>query len=303
MGYRITVDTEEQYRVEDDHGSAITVALEETEGRILSVFLQEDGDPGKDLLAAAEAAGEKRGLEQLDMDFYSEEKAVEEMFSSRDFTLEEGADVFSVALSDLLSSTATQKAIRSRCPDASFTALEDLFITQWDELLDLLEHFRVNFTSEDLRACSQEMSGVVYSDDLVPKAVVLCSEVEDVLHVDFLLGTTKKNPQYIMAALQGMIKQLLGRGGENAFSRMVMVGANEMTEIILRRVLDGKYSANRIGKTVHAYKEIEEPGPVKLTEEPEDGKNNAWRKEVSEAHTQGNISWKMPWFRDRKSSM
>lgn len=302
MGYVQTVDTEELFRVENEDGSSVTVSQEEEEGRILSINFLGDPKEEMELLFAAESIGEERGVSRFEMDFFSGQGEKESLLHDAGYEIKEGVRVFSVDTGELFASAAFRKALRGRCPGAIFTPLEELFITQWDGLLDTLEHFFVRIGSDLLGTFSQEMSGVVYNDDMVMKAVVLCSERGDSLHIDLLLGTMKKEPQYIMAALQGMLRKLSEIGGEDTFRTLTMVGANSITESLLKRVLDSSYEVRTLGVTKYASKELGESHPFKISNDPDPSKENAWWEELSESPIQGNVSWKMVWMRERSAN-
>jgi hypothetical protein len=301
MDYRVTVDEVDIFRVEDADGHSVTVGTDHDLGTILSINGSEE-DGARSLLDATLAVSTERGIKRLEMDYLSDFEGIDKLLDEAGFSKEDGARVYQVSVEKLLSSVPFEKAMRCRCPGTLFFPLKDIFITQLEELEKLFGYFFINLSLKDLQRFSKELSGVAYDNGFVPKAVVLCSETEDTVNVDFLFGVSKKEPQYIMAALQGMMRNLSEPVHSSRIKKLTLIGANEITTTLLMRTLDGSYSPQVMGVTKYAYKDLEDSKDVEYITDLDESKIETWKEEAGKVPAEANAVWKMSWYRNKSAA-
>ena len=303
MQFYRTVDNDEYLRIEEDGEASVTVYKNGDLGIILSIVVPEDDrreGVGTALLEVAEAELAKSGIKKIETDFSDRMEGVREFFESNGYRTYPGAPIKSVDMKTLLSSLTIKRALQSEIEGATFIPLSELFVMQWDQLLELLNRFKIRLSNADMARFSQEASGVVYDESETPEAFILCSENKNGIHVELMAAVAKAKPIYIMAAMQGMLKGIISAGGAKSYESLTMLTANRQIDSLLDKVLKKGLEPVVIGETRYAVKEL-----VNLsgsTEDIEDSidedMEDEWHREVKRVPMQSNIGWKMAWYRN-----
>lgn len=305
MRFRKSLSEEHILRIEEEQGGAVTFLCREDTGagQLLSIDVPEENRRkhiGTNLLLTAEKELSEKGFSRMEADFTDEGEVLAPFFQSAGFEVHKGVPLFSVDMKKLLCSVAVRKALKCRTGSGEFVPVSELFLAQMDDLEDTLAHFGLR-DGFGIEYFSQDLSGVVYNEALAIKAMVLCTEGEDFLRVDFLLGMNKKESAFILAALREMLLRVVKMGGYERYQRLEIVAANEITGTLLSRVLDKGYSPERRGETWYAIKTPLSGDGAGAAEEVEAENDDLWQEEIRRIPFQENIWWKVSWHRNQES--
>ncbi|MBR3525160.1 MAG: GNAT family N-acetyltransferase [Lachnospiraceae bacterium] len=299
--YKI-VDNEGYIRIVEECEAAVTFFVNRKEATILSLFVPRSDrreGVGSALLKAAEYEAWNRGVQKIGADYSDEIRGMTEFFEKAGYTLEEKAPVCSIDTAQLLSAEKVKKMLKTEIPGARFASLEELMMKQWDELLAVLSKFHIRLGTGDMSRFSQNMSGVVFDKTGTEQAVILCSEKEGGIHVDFLVSAQNDGRTYVLAALQGMLMEIYSAGGAKRYPLITALCVNESITKLMDSVLPDK--PEQIARAMYAAKEMEaEPEAVEIGEAMDEDEEDEWHREVAKVPMQQNISWKVAWFRERQ---
>ncbi len=300
----LTVDNEDILRIEEDGGAAITISYSDGVGQILSILVPKDDrreGVGSTLLSCAESMLLKKGVKKLEADFMDSIPELGDFFESAGYEVLKGAPVKAVDMRALLASLTVKRAINNDIDDSKFVPLSELFVMQWDELLELLNKFNIKLGNSDMARFSQELSGVVYDNEDQPQAFVLCSKNDEGVHVELLAGVSNGRAKYVISALLGMIKAIVDDGGFKTYPKLSMIAANENINVLISRVLKKGKEAEEKGHLIYAFKDLKEDNLLSydydLEKSEDEDMEEEWRREVKKIPLQSNICWKMPWYR------
>ena len=289
-------------RIEDRKGSSATLMIDASAGtgQLLSILVPEKERRkalGTKILAAAEAEAYEKGTTQLQAYYSNTLSEVSALLSGAGYEVSEDGTLFSVKTEELLSSKAVRKTLENSTNTAIYLRFEEMNLNEMREVEALLSGFDLGEEILDLYAYSKTFSGVVYTQALVIKAVILCTEEKGAVRIDLFFGNTRKEPEYLMAALRGMLLAL--SEDTEKFPVIRLAAVNEMTLPLLSRVLDKGYSAKQEGAILRAEKTLS-AGTMKETVTADEGLDEeGWLDEVEEIPFQNNISWKAFWQRNR----
>ena len=298
-----TVDSNNLIRIEDEDGSAITVATRYNYAVILSLYVQESQRRegiGTALINAVSQILLSRGIGILEADYPDSLEGFGNFLGENGFFEKSTAPVLSVDLKELLSKASVKRTILSDEEGMDFVSLADLTSGQLEELFDSFAGMDLMIDDRDMTRFFYDASGVVYDDSGRPGAFVLCSldEDESSVHVDYLAGMEKGNPKYIMGAVRGMLTCLLEAGGDRVYKNITMLAANPAVNEMLDRVLEDGEAPETIGKAVYALKRLDAPcGGTETVYSPDEDMDDEWRREIRSIPLQANIGIKMPWIR------
>ena len=288
-------------RIEETGGASATVILHPNHNAAQLVYVQVPEEErkkkhGSRLLQAAEAEALRRGKERMDAFCLKSIPGMPELLKKRGFEVSEDGKLFSVRTEELLNSKAVKKTMKNQTGRASFVCFDELFYAQKSEIAEILTGFGLVVRSVDMDNYSGVFSGVVYTEEMDLKALILCSEETGALRIELLFGNTRKDPEYIMAALKGMLEAL--EGEKERFPVIRMAAVNEITEVLLSRVLDKGKTAECEDIILYARKELS--GSVCDEEMPETDaiREDRWLSEISEVSDLANISWKAFWYKN-----
>lgn len=297
-----TVEDERFLRIEGGEGAAITIYKERSYGHILSITVKEEdrrNGIGRELLGTAEQELFDCGIQWMDADYADSVDSLTDFFRENGFAVKPGADVMSIPMSELLSSQLVKKSLRAASPGLEFIPLSNLSFSQWNELVESFKRQHLRIENQDITRLEQDISGVVYDEGQIPRAIVFCSEVGGNLHVDFLFGFEKHMQKYILASLQGMLSALIERDGEVLYSNLTAIAMNKNVPMLMERALDSKKKPRKSGETVYARKKLQGgyDENSELSYEPDTDRRELWRREIRKTPFQANISYKLSWGR------
>ena len=292
-------------RIEDDRGGSVTAMLfpKTKKAQLLSVYVPDSNRRqgiAKGLIDATERCLATGGFTTLEADFADELEDVNCLLESCGYELKKGYPLYEVSMNELLSSKAVIKTLHTAIKDSEFIHLSDMYFVNIMDVKEKLEKFGIDKRILRKTSFSEELSGAVFDANEEIKAIVLCNEIDDNVRVDFLLGTSKKDAIYIMVALKEVLNTVVKNGGKDRYRNLEMVGANEVMEVLLARVLDRGYSAKKVGMTVYAQKQLSMKNSIlKLYDEQDDDEEIEWREEISHIPFQDNLWWKVAWKRKK----
>ena len=297
-----TVDSNDHVRIEENNGAAVTLNLRGDTARVLSIIVPKadrDDGIGSALLSAAESEAYKRGAVRIEADYSAWIEGMSDFFDAMEYKVRENGPVCAIDTKTLLASDSVKKILKKDLPGARFSSLEELGMSEWDDLLGHMPDFSLRLKSADMGAFSKRMSGVVYDKNGALQSMILCSERGEDVHIDFLVSARKESSAYVMAALQGMLIEIYASGGGASYPRITAFCAHENVSRLMERALSKK--PDEIGKAMYAVKELNEDNAadIEIEEDLDEDMDGAWRREISKVPLQGNIEWKAGWYRDR----
>ena len=297
-----TVDSNNLIRLEEDSGAAVTMYQSGSVGIIIAIQVprsdREEGI-GTALLKAAEIEAAKHGIKSLESDFSSKVRGMTELFESRGYEVTKTYPILSMDMAKLISNERVKKILNKNVPGIKFASLEELLMMQWDQLVEILDKFSIRLSSSDLGRFSQSASGVVYDAGGEPKAFVLSSEKEDSFHVDFL-AAPGGDGSFVMAALQGMLLEVIAKGGAQKYPTLTAISANDTIKKLLENLL-GAGNLNQVARVMYASRDLTpiDDDDIDIEEDITEGAEDEVRREVRTVLFQDNIAWKPAWQRGR----
>ncbi|MCR4643566.1 MAG: GNAT family N-acetyltransferase, partial [Lachnospiraceae bacterium] len=302
MHFYKTVDNDTYIRIVEECEAAVTLCVNGGEAAILSLSVprtERREGIGTALLKAAEYEAYSRGVRMLEADFSDEIRGMTPFFEKAGYEVKENAPVWSIDTAELLGSEKVRKMLKTEIPGARFASLEELMMKQWDELLEVLSKFHIRLGAGDMNRFSQNMSGVVCDKTGTEQAIILCSEKDGGVHVDFLVSAQKDGRTFVLAALQGMLMEIYSAGGAKRYPVITALCVNESITKLMDSVLPGK--PEQIAMAMYAKKELTEAeAEEEIGDEPDEDQEDEWRREIAKVPMQQNISWKVSWFRDKQ---
>lgn len=304
MDFVKTVDNKKILRIGSEGGSAITVSKNTGTGQILSLYVPEGlrrQGVGTALLKAAEAVLDAEGeIRSLEADFPDELADFTAFLKASGFTVNAEVPIVSISVKELLATPAIKKAMAADVEGTDFIALEELFVAQLEEIMDNLRSRDIFLEKSDIMHLLQDISGVVYNKEFAPKAAIFCSEQGEDLNVELLLGSDSADPQYIYAALKGMMKGMTTPEGTVRYRDIVMLALNKNVTGILERLLPERTKPDQRGMACCAVKTIASDLALpELKEAIDETKAEEWKKETEHILLLNNIRYKLPWGRKR----
>ena len=295
-----TVAKDDQVRIEEESGAAVTLYFRHDTAVILSIYVPKadrDDGIGSALLSAAESEACKRGVTRIEADFSSEIEGMPEFFEAMDYEVRENGPVCAIDTKELLASESAKKLLKKNLIGTNFTSLEEFGMSQWDDLLEYISKFSLRIGVSDMAAFSKLLSGVTYDKKGELQTMILCSEWGEDVHVEFLVSAKKAGNAYVMAALRGMLMEIYASGGGTRYPRITAYCAHENVSRLMERALSKK--PDEIGLAMYAVKELKEAHVTDIADEPDDDMDDEWRREIARVPLQANIEWKAGWYRDR----
>ncbi len=298
MDYYLTTEESGLLRIESDDAS-VTFRCQKNRAQLLSILVSEEcrrAGAGRSIISAAEAELFNRGISAVESDFLENLEGMQEFLTECGYSIAEAPPVVSVDVDLIMGARAVRKAMLSFFHNCLFMSAHDLMDMQWDELFMLFKKLSIPIERPDLDYFSDELSGVVYNDNLLPRAFIFCSTIDDMLYVDFLGGVSKKEPQYIMVALQVMLRFFENDDNREHYRRIAMLLSDNIVGQLLKRALDYGTGYTELIHTFHAKKQLEAPGTGVLAEITEISQTDPLMeillKEYSENPMQKNVCWK-----------
>lgn len=300
----LTVNNDGIVRYEEDGGSSVTYQIEGESAYLLSLQVpkgdREEGI-GSTMLLCTEQELISRGIKNITVDFSDSLEPFIATLKTTGYEIKETVPIVSIDMKGLISSPTVVKAMESVIKGVSFSAFSELDMDRWDDIITFLQGHNLKLTYVDMTRFSQELSGVTYDEEKKPVGVILCTENEGSIHVDLLVGQ-KGGPQYIVAAIQGMLTEALSSGGATKYSSLTMVAANDAIRKLISRVLKNGPKPEKIGKVLYAEKKLyKKDRDYDVEESLDEDLLDEWRRELRKIPIQGNIAFKMPWIRESGS--
>ena len=301
-----TAENESLFRIEEESGAAITVSVEGRTGRILSLFVPEENRRkglGRLLISCAEKALAERNGKMIDTFFPDQNEDLTGFFRACGFTQEEEVPILSVSTETISRSPSVKRIIEQEHEGMEFQALSELFMVQWDELLEVLNDWNIKLNPRDINRFDDEISGVVYDSEFQPQTVVLCSCGERTLNVELLLSREGLDPEFMLCALQNMLVNMELKGGSAAFPTLTLIAANKGVNPLIEKLTMGDRVAQKKGSVLRFLKAVEPEAYADLSilEGTEDrDPERLWWEEIKDIPYQLNISYKMKRYRKLK---
>ena len=302
MHFFKTVDDNGFVRIEEDCGAAITLYLHNDTANIISIVVPESdrGEGiGSALMSVAEGEVYSRGINKVEADYKSDILGISNLLMFMGYNVSENASVCAVDIDSIFASTSVKKILKKDLQGVRFCSLEELVMNQWDVLLNRMSKLSVRISASDMALFSQSLSGVVYDENGLPQALILCTEAEESIHVDYLVSWEKENNKYVIAVLQGILKTVYSLGGVKKYHRITAFCAHENISKLID--ITSSQKPEVIGMAMYAVKELGEgvETNIELDKFLDEYMKVEWRKEILKVPFQANIEWKTAWYRER----
>ncbi len=277
----------------DEGDNFLFMKYYENNARIISASID------KDIALAAEQEAVRSGKNMIICDFPSGNPELEKVFLENKYFIDQGNEFISVRSSELFESTGVVKSMQAEFSSCEFVPLRDMLLYQIEQLAALFENHKIPLTSSDIVRFDNDLSGVVYNNQLRPQAVVLASVYGTEVMIDFLYGFVKDKPQIIMAALQGFAKEFAGHEFVKIYDTVAMLRIRDSILPLLKKLLDKGYEIVSMGRAVAARKVVGKDSlfdEIEIIEEPENSVYASLLEGID--HYQHNLNWKMQWVED-----
>ena len=103
---------------------------------------------------------------------------------------------------------------------------------------------------------------------------------------------------FVMAALQGMLLEIIAKGGATKFKRLTAISANKSISRLLENLL-GSDHLQQVAAVMYAKRNVDPDENVDILEDFSEGAEEEFRREVRGVEFQGNIVWKPAWYRGK----
>ncbi|MBE5827391.1 MAG: GNAT family N-acetyltransferase [Butyrivibrio sp.] len=302
----ITVNSDRILRITDKEGAFLTFEISKDEARILSVLVPESRRRkgiGKTLLAASEKLLLTKGINKIYADFTDHAEGVKELLADVGYTMEMSTDILAVPMGVALYSPKVKKALATGQRAVTCLSLSDLTVTRMRKVFDFLADVGADVTGYDMAHCNNRISTAVFDSEGKPISVVLCTDMERDLNVDFLISRYSKDPSYILFAMLGMIEAAKMEGGEERYNRLTMTAYNSNVIALLKSTLSDESNIETISRCMCFSKDIStgdvEMPDIEYKKDEDDYQESVWEREVFDIPFQKNVLWKSKWQRDR----
>ncbi|MCR5156408.1 MAG: GNAT family N-acetyltransferase [Butyrivibrio sp.] len=302
----ITVNSDRILRITDKEGAFLTFEISKDEARILSVLVSENRRRkgiGKTLLAASEKLLLTKGINKIYADFTDHAKGVKELLADAGYTMEMSTDILAVPMGVALYSPKVKKALATGQRAETCFSLSDLTVTRMRKVFDFLADVGADVTGYDMAHCNSRISTVVFDSKEKPVSVVLCTDMERDLNVDFLISRKMEDPAYILLAMLGMVETIRNVGGERRYNRLTMAAYNSKVIALLKNTLSDESNIEVISECISVSKDISKSSgavpDVKYDKDEDDYQESAWEREVFDIPFQKNVLWKSKWQRNK----
>ena len=303
MQFYLTVDNDNILRIEEEEGAQATAYMRGDKAELISISVPEEsrrGGIGGELLDTMQKAAANRGVIQMEVDFEDTLTDLSGLLENRGFTLDNGAPIISINLKKLLDSKRVQKVLESDMSGFRFVSLWELQITQQESINYIFSTPKIPLVLAELSRYQQDMSGVVYDKKGKVVSIILCSERSYDIHVDFLDTAAGSHAAYSLAALYGMINEVIEQGGADRYDSLTFYATQESIRNSIDRLV-GDDGFEEIAKIIFASKDISGMAEhVDMIEDLSGEETESWHDEVAEVPYQDNISFKSIWWRNKK---
>ncbi|MBR3305745.1 MAG: hypothetical protein IKI75_00660 [Lachnospiraceae bacterium] len=298
--YQITYDNGQILRIENEDSSAITLRYHGDTARILSIYVPEkdrNEEIGKGLLYVAESELYSRGVRLVEADYSDSLTAVTGLLRSAGYHITESAQIIALDIKGLFASEKAKKYLGRDIEGAIFITLEDLGAADWDGMMKYLDSFGIQLSTYDIARFSQRLSGVMCDETGKRRAVLLCTESEDSIHLEFLAGNTKNDTKYVNYAMAEMLREVSRGGGRLKNGVLTLLASDPSVISLLEEILGTEYGPERVGCALYAGKKLKKEmyPEISIEESPEEDRLDDWRREIAGVPFQSNIAYKMVW--------
>lgn len=298
-----TVDNDEYLRMENDRGGAVTMRQQGDRGSLLSLSIplgERGGEEEVQLLAVMEQEAYERGVRRMEAFFPETLEDYASVLESSGYAITGCARILSLDTKMILASPDIKKLTDSRSESGSCKHLSELSISQFEDVYALLNKLGIRITTQDMARFSSRFSGVVFDQSTHPRAIILCTEERDSLHVELLAGASKTSTPYIVRALKELIHDLAKFGAAERYERITMIAANGSINAILNKMVSEASGMKDIVTVMSADKHLTEKTNMEYAVDISEDSDMAgeWRREIRHIPYQYNICWKLSWHKN-----
>lgn len=298
MKLHITARDDNTIRIEGNEGQVCTIALVDTYARLLSVTIPEadrNNGQGSELLRAAEKQAKALGKDKMVADV-ADEVITKSFLQKNGYNTTKSEPILSIDISAILKSVGVRKTMGMVFGEVETESLDMLFEYELMDICDLLNKTGFPCDRQTLDRFIPSLSFVAYDEQLSPSALLLASDNQEQLMVSFLMGTSAKKPQYILAVCQAFIKAIEERSLEQIYPHICLLSSNKKIMPLMKRLLDKDVSIDECEQIIHAEKDLDEIGEH-ISEEIADGLSpNQYKLDGHQPIHQADINDKCIWM-------
>ncbi len=284
-------------------GASATLMLTDKNARFL--FLQVPGEHrrqgmGSELIKAAEKEAAAHGATSLSLAFADSDASITGFLRNNGYTTSEIGRIISINPVELLESQGVNKSMKICFKDVETVLFNDLMMYQWEEIQEFMNRSHYYLKQDDYERFDPMFSCAAYDKDKHLRAVLLATVEEGDISVDFLLGFSSKNPEYILCVCQTFARSLARELMKNKYDRILIYSCTDYVKQLLERLMDSKYQLYSLYNVLQAKKEITPGGDELERDLGSEERIWLWRDEAMEVSCQRNISEKSVWLSYRR---
>ena len=268
-------------------------------GGAASKILYADAD--SDLLKLAENEAVLSGKSRMEYRFCSRYPEDTALFAGNGYELTETKKFLSVNIADLFESKGVQKSMKIEFPGTEYIPFRELMLYQLEELENLFSLAHIPLALEDIVRFDDDLSGIVYDENMNIMSLVCASVQGREIIIECLYGTKKKDPRFIMSALQGFAMQLIFCDLAEIYNAITVLEANPTVGMLLRRLVDSRYTVRDDMRVLTATKALPKgmDGAGSMVLEADNltaaKLEDSLEKKMKYRYYQRNINWKTDW--------
>ena len=249
----------------------------------------------------AEKKAKDSGKEKVICEYASKYWEYKLFLEERGYSFLDTMPVLTANLWELFDSKGVKKSIEIDFPGTEYIPLRNLMLYQMEEIAELFKTASIPLTKDDLVRFDDDLSGIVYDQNLKIVSVILSSVQGNEIVIECLYGTKKDDPRYIMAALQGFAKEIIDCDILEVYENVAVLEVNSTVGALIKRLLDGRYEVKSPAVVVRAEKKFNDSAYDDLPEVIVSDRLKTFElkkmleEKLEYRSYQNNINWKTDW--------
>ncbi len=294
-----TYDDGYLFRIEEEKGAYITVKIDNSCARVLSVWVppkERLEGMGTILFTIAERESVLRGIEIMEVDFVDEIWELIDFLLDRGYKVNEKDKILSFPIEDILSSGFVERLRQQKLPGYQTVFLDTISEAQFTELIKVLHKNRFPLYGIDMAFCWKELSLVVFDEMGAIRSFVLCSDTDSGIHIDLVWTDKLSDPRYIRAMFLKFIDKLTKTLDVKKKKKITIMIVDQRIKDVIKKEIEKEVSSEIVGAAISAKKKLshnDQEYEVRdiIIEEVK----NEWHYEADTIPYQLNIGWKAYW--------
>ncbi len=295
-------DDRDLLRLESEDASSVTVRRLTGRAQLLSVRVEKDNRRkgiGRALLTACEGQLYAEGMHRIEAYYPETMEGMSDFLKAAGYRVEPVAPVVSLDVKGMLSIPAVKQFLTTEQKNTVCISLSELLRAGGEAFGEFVSAFALRINNSDLARFDKTISCGVYDEMRRPKALLLCSRLQEQLVIELLAGLEQTDPAFIAAAIRGMFRTVVKNGGAAAFHSVSLMIGNQRMESLIGHFCRKQSEQVRITGIMCASKRLTEAGPSEISVSDDIDKDRLflWEREVRSVPFLANAIFKIPYLR------